>query len=166
MVFQFTMPVPIYGIGEARAIMLFNKQSLFEISPYILEVLDIFNYVFKLSLNCSLTSFNKDFDNTDIHKKILTYIPKGCFIDPPNIVILEAGGIPNDDEGIVESCEMYSDEIEFTKNRCYNKENQIHIAEYLDIASDEAIFRRVLEYKEHINNYTRVLLGPWHTSKD
>ena len=41
MVFQFTMPVPIYGIGEARAIMLFNKQSLFEISPYILEVLDI-----------------------------------------------------------------------------------------------------------------------------
>ncbi|CAG8555367.1 19774_t:CDS:2 [Racocetra fulgida] len=47
----------------------------------------------------------------DIHQKILTFIPKGCFIDPPNIVILEAGGMPNDDEGIFESCEMYTFEI-------------------------------------------------------
>lgn len=171
MVFQYTMPIPLYGIVEACAVILHDSPSLFSISPYILENLDIFSYVFKLFLNCSTSSnnklsFNKDFDNTNIHETILTYVTKGCFIGSPNIVILEAGGLPNDDEGIVESCEMYSDEIEFTKSRCYGKKDQIHVAKFLDIASDEAIFRRILEYKEHINNYTRVLLGPWHTSKD
>ncbi|CAG8461555.1 2383_t:CDS:2 [Cetraspora pellucida] len=163
MVLQYTMPVPIYGISEARAIMLSNKmRPIFEISSYILEILDIFSHVFKESLGCTFFpffSFKNDFDNTNIHKKILSFITKGCSIDSPNIVILEAGGEPNDDEGIFESCEMYSDEIELTKNRIHdNFTGRIKIQEYLDIASDESIFRRTLDYKRDINPYTRTLL--------
>ncbi|CAG8806526.1 20089_t:CDS:2, partial [Gigaspora rosea] len=48
MVFQYTIPVPIYGISEARAIMLpNNKRPIFETSSYALETLNIFSYVFK-----------------------------------------------------------------------------------------------------------------------
>ncbi|CAG8769036.1 21669_t:CDS:2, partial [Gigaspora margarita] len=93
-------------------------------------------------LGCTLSpffSYKNDFDNTNIHKNILTFITNGYFINSPNIVILEAGGEPNDDEGIFESY-------------------QIKIEEYLDVASDELIFRRILDYKRDINPYTRNLL--------
>jgi hypothetical protein len=37
----------------------------------------------------------------------------------------------------------------------------------LDIAADEAIFRRLILYKENNNNkIVRPLLGQWHTSRD
>ena len=64
------MPIPIYGIVNPRTIMLINKnRPLFEISSYILEILDIFNYIIKSFLNFTSISFNNDFDNSDIHKK-------------------------------------------------------------------------------------------------
>ncbi|RIB27384.1 hypothetical protein C2G38_2160693 [Gigaspora rosea] len=57
------------------------------------------------------------------------------FIDPPNIVILKASGMPNYDKGIFESCDIYSDNIKLTNSKYFDEK-------YLDIASDEAIFHK------------------------
>ncbi|CAG8589614.1 13913_t:CDS:2 [Cetraspora pellucida] len=131
------MPLPVYEIGEAHAIMLSNiNRHLFEYTSYSMELLDIFSFVFKSSLNYSKISnfsFNRNFDNTDIHQKILLFIPRSCFIDPPNIVILEAGSAPNDDEGIFESCEIYkvySTELCNTNGR---RSCEVNIYTYLQI---------------------------------
>ena len=37
---------------------------------------------------------------------------------------------------------------------------------YLDIACDEAIFRRLIPYYKKRKNVIRLFLGQWHTSKD
>jgi hypothetical protein len=84
-------------------------------------------------------------------------MPKGTFVAPPNVVILEAGKKPNDNEDIFETCERYLDDIELVKNKS---------GEYLHIASDESIFRRIVKYSSHINSNCCPILGQWHTNKD
>ncbi|RHZ76226.1 hypothetical protein Glove_200g17 [Diversispora epigaea] len=115
------MPLPIYEIEEAHAIMLPNiNRHLFGYTSYSIELLNIF-----------------------------------------------VGSAPNNDEEIFELCEMYSDNIELTKSKYFNKKtNQIFYEEYLDIVSNKLIFRRIHDYKNNINSFTLVLLEAWYTNKD
>lgn len=55
------------------------------------------------------------------------------------------------------------DVFNFTPILKFNKNGYI---EFKDIAADESIFRRLINYKEIVNSNTRVLLGCWHLSKD
>ncbi|PKK42413.1 hypothetical protein RhiirC2_804501 [Rhizophagus irregularis] len=98
--------------------------------------------------------YNTDFDMAAIHQKILENVDHGCLADAPNIVILETGGIPNSDEGIFQSTEMYKQDF------------NLGLDDYLDvILADEAIFRRLIKQRK-IWPKLRPILGQWHTSKD
>ena len=173
MVFQFRLPLPLYAIISKNALMLLNNQrKLFGYNLFSTETLDLFSFIFKKFLQCDYINGNliflNNFDDSNIHQKILSYISKGCCnILPPNIVILEAGNKPNDDEGIYESCEMYFEDIDFRPVLTYNSNNgKLEVQEYLDISADESIFRRLINYKTIVNPHTKVLLGAWHLSKD
>ena len=72
---------------------------------------------------------------------------------PPHIVILEAGGNPNNDEDIFAACEKYIKDLELVENQP------------VEICCDEAIFRRVIKLHQK-NSRIKPLLGQWHTSKD
>ena len=88
-----------------------------------------------------------------IHNRILEKVEHKCSGDSPNIVILDAGGILNSDEGIFQSTKMYVDDF------------NLHTQEYLDVVADEAIFRRLIKQRKQWP-YLRPILGQWHTSKD
>jgi len=161
MVFQFSLPTPIFNITDTRALMLPNgKRQLFGHNAFSIEVIDKFEFIFRKLLKYESDSehmFINQIDDIDIHEEILKYIPKGTFVAPPNVVILEAGGKPNDNEDIFEACERYLDDIELVKNKS---------GEYLHIASDESIFRRIVNYTKHVNPNSCPILGQWHTNKD
>lgn len=72
--------------------------------------------------------YQTNFDMANVYEKILNYVEHRCKINPPNMVILEPDGIPNSDEGIFESIQMYKKDLELNSE------------EYLDIISNEAIF--------------------------
>ena len=172
MVFQFTLPLPLYAIISKNSLMIPNyRRKLFGHNAFSIETLDLFKVVFQQFLQCeyidgSLYFFN-NFDDSNIHQKILSYISKGCTnIPPPNIIILEAGEKPNDDEGIYESCEMYLEDIDLTPILVYNNEGYLEFQTCLNISADESIFRWIVNYKTIANPHTRILLGPWHLNKD
>ncbi|RIA86363.1 hypothetical protein C1645_829413 [Glomus cerebriforme] len=74
-------------------------------------------------------------------------------IPPPNVVILKPGKNPNCDLNVHNACDMYFEDVGISNSN------------HLDIACDEAIFRRLISYHENKNN-VRLFLGQWHTSKD
>jgi hypothetical protein len=94
----------------------------------------------------------KSFDLEDINARIKNLITPGCNIEPPNVVILEAGEAPRSFKEVHASCDKYLEDFDAT-------------AQTLDIACDEAIFRRLKNYRND-NQTARVILGQWHTSKD
>jgi hypothetical protein len=96
------------------------------------------------------------FNIEDINRTIKQYIPPGFEnIDPPNVVILEAGEQPNSDGNVHKACDMYLNDLE-----AFHNGNTV-----LDVACDEAIFRRLTSYKNN-QQKIRAILGQWHTSKD
>jgi hypothetical protein len=161
MVFQFNLPTPIFNITDTRALMLPNgNRQLLGYNAFSIEVINKFEFIFKKLLqyeNDSEYMLINQIDDVYIHEEILKYMPKGTFVAPPNVVILEAGKKPNDNEDIFETCERYLDDIELVKNKS---------GEYLHIASDESIFRRIVKYSSHINSNCCPILGQWHTNKD
>ncbi|RGB26238.1 hypothetical protein C1646_770683 [Rhizophagus diaphanus] len=90
---------------------------------------------------------------TAIHQKILENVDHGYSADIPNIVILETGRIPNSDEGIFRSTEMYKQDFNLGPD------------DYLNVVADEAIFRRLIKQRK-VWPKLRPILGQWHTSKD
>ncbi|POG73181.1 hypothetical protein GLOIN_2v1772788 [Rhizophagus irregularis DAOM 181602=DAOM 197198] len=104
-----------------------------------------FHQVFVPPTRCRKNTFKyfQDFDLPDIHQQII----------PANVVILEAGNKSISNEGIFEACDMFLQDFNLDNNK------------YMDIVSDEAIFRRTILYLEN-HAYTRIILGQWHTSKD
>jgi hypothetical protein len=158
MLFLFILPLPLNHIIDTRALMLPNgKRSLFGFNSFALEIIDLFEYIFKKLLDYRTSPSGTRFNQVGcemVHQEILKYIPKGTYVQPPEVVILKAGGNPNNDEDISESIEMFLDEIDLTNNK------------FLDIAADGAIFRRIVNYKRYINPDTRFILGQWHTNKD
>ncbi|RHZ83701.1 hypothetical protein Glove_88g137 [Diversispora epigaea] len=97
--------------------------------------------------------FNSNFDMSTIHQKILENIDYGCLTSASNVVILETGGIPNSDEGIFTSTEMYKKDFELESN------------DYLDVVGDQAVFQRLFKQRKQWSNLCP-LLGQWHISKD
>nr|CAG8465159.1 15424_t:CDS:2 [Entrophospora candida] len=69
-----------------------------------------------------------------IYQEIIKHIPKGTLVPPPKVVILEAGGKPDDDQGIYESIEMFLDEINTADAKAFG-------AKYL------ANFQKIVDYR-------------------
>ncbi|CAB5362868.1 unnamed protein product [Rhizophagus irregularis] len=132
MVFQHQMPFDLYE-NKNNENQVNSPLELFGMNQTVRNTLDNFDSILDNLLNITIDSqgmavYQTDFDMANVHEKILNHIEHGCKINPPNIVILEPGGIPNSDEGILESIQMYKKDLELNSE------------EYLDIVSDEAIF--------------------------
>jgi hypothetical protein len=94
----------------------------------------------------------RDFHLEDINNEAKRWVRNGCQIEPPNVVILEAGEAPRSFKEVHDAVDMYLKD--------FSAENQT-----LDIACDEAIFRRLKNYSND-NQPVNAILGQWHTNKD
>ncbi|GBC15515.1 hypothetical protein GLOIN_2v1762817 [Rhizophagus irregularis DAOM 181602=DAOM 197198] len=157
MVFQHQMPFNLYENKNDE-----NQNSspleLFGMNQMISNTLDIFDSALDNLLNVQINSqgiaiYQTNFDMAIVHDEILNRVEHGCKVEPPNVVILEPGGVPNSDKGIFESLEMYKKDFELTSEQ------------YLDVVADEAIFRRIIKLTDQWP-YLRPILRQWHTSKD
>ncbi|CAB5365866.1 unnamed protein product [Rhizophagus irregularis] len=88
-----------------------------------------------------------------VYKELVKEIEVGCKVLPPNVVILEPGENPCNNEAVHNACSMYFSDV-FPKNGA-----NINI----DLACDEAIFRRLISYREQ-RPEIRLMLGAWHTN--
>ncbi|POG71212.1 hypothetical protein GLOIN_2v1774956 [Rhizophagus irregularis DAOM 181602=DAOM 197198] len=111
MVFQHQMPFNLYENKNDE-----NQNSspleLFGMNQMISNTLDIFDSVLDNLLNVQINSqgiaiYQTNFDMAIVHDEILNRVEHRCKVEPPNVVILEPGGVPNSDEGIFESLEIY-----------------------------------------------------------
>ncbi|POG82656.1 hypothetical protein GLOIN_2v1469926 [Rhizophagus irregularis DAOM 181602=DAOM 197198] len=157
MVFQFTLPEIINEKPEPLRELNSNIQ-LFGMSQVIHETIWKFNKVFEDLLAFRLNEkgeleYNKNFDFTAVDLEISKQINFGCKLPPPNVVILEPSGSPNDNNEILRATEMYKKDFLLNEN------------DFLDICADEAIFRRLIKCRNKSENI-RPILGQWHTSKD
>ncbi|RIA79894.1 hypothetical protein C1645_839690 [Glomus cerebriforme] len=145
MVFQFALPEPLNNIidnnnNNNNGLLLFGE------SQYTKNLLKIYEDIF-----ANLLQISNDWDINDIYDKIAEKIPIGCQVPSPNVVILEPGKSPNCDENVHDACNMYFNDVGLSNNN------------YLDIAYNEAIFRRLITYREKKDNI-RLILGQWHIS--
>lgn len=147
MVFQFHMPTPEYSSVP--------PVSVHEQIPLGLNsTTDTWDKRLPEIISTLFCVHGRDFDIEKINQTIKHYIPLGCkTIGPPNVVILEAGESPSSNENVHKACDMYLDDLEAFGNNV------------LDVACDEAIFRRLNSYKNN-QQKVRAILGQWHTSKD
>ncbi|CAG8502058.1 1422_t:CDS:1 [Dentiscutata heterogama] len=90
---------------------------------------------------------------SEINSALKEAVGKGYKVPPLNVVILEAGPAPNTNLVTYKACEMYIEDLELNQG------------ESLDIACNEAIFRRLTDFS---NNQLKLnpILGQWYTSKD
>ncbi|RHZ60916.1 hypothetical protein Glove_350g161 [Diversispora epigaea] len=97
----------------------------------------IFNNIFDKLLfeNLLESNYTTNFCVDTIHQKIIAQVEYGCQCKSPNVVILEAGGIPTMNDDIFLSLEMYQNDVGLTTNG------------KLDVSADEDIFRRMAQYK-------------------
>ncbi|CAB5384028.1 unnamed protein product [Rhizophagus irregularis] len=77
--------------------------ELFGMNQIISNTLDIFDSVLDNLLNVQINSqgiaiYQTNFDMAIVHDEILNRVEHGCKVEPPNVVILEPGGVPNSDE--------------------------------------------------------------------
>ncbi|GBC30322.2 hypothetical protein GLOIN_2v1785590 [Rhizophagus irregularis DAOM 181602=DAOM 197198] len=157
MAFQMRMPIPLEERADDKK-NITSPTGLFGMNDLMKDTWDKFDDIIDNLLNFQTSSegqllYNTDFDMAAIHQKILENVDHGCLADAPNIVILETGGIPNSDEGIFQSTEMYKQDFNLGPD------------DYLDVVADEAIFRRLIKQRK-IWPKLRPILGQWHTSKD
>jgi hypothetical protein len=148
MLFQYQLPELIESFEEQEQ----NQQKLFGQNSFSQHIFHIFNLVFEklLVFDENSTSYHMDFDENDIYNQIMTYFEIGFNLPPPNVVILNAGDPPSNDSAVHECLKMYLNEIG---------------TENINVAADEAIFRRGISYCK-INKKTKMILGQWHTNKD
>jgi len=153
MVFQFLLPIPLESIindDDNNNNNDNNDRILFGESNFTNNLLKKYEKIFN-----ELLQLSEDWDVSDFYNhNIINEIEMGCQnIPPPNVVILEPGENPNCDLNVHNACDMYYSDLEISNN------------DYLNIACDKAIFRRLISYQEK-NNNAKLLLGQWHTSKD
>src|SRR6185369_16103170 len=103
------------------------------------------------TLNTMLETHKDNFDMEDVHLKISEQIPLGYNFKPPNVVILKPGDAPNCDENVHNACDQYYHDL-------------LNEDDHLYVACDQAIFGRLISYKER-HPCVHLLLGQWHTSK-
>jgi len=146
MVFQFKLPISLDSAGENPPAM---SSELFGTSPFTEQLVDQYFGVFKNFLGSGSHP-----DINDLNNEIKKLYPLGCRVDPPNVVILKPGPEPNSDSNVFLACGMYQSDMMSALG-----------SNMLDISADEAIFRRIVKYKEQ-GKPVRPILGQWHTSKD
>ncbi len=152
MVFQFTLPMQIQHCSPIN-IKAFNGNnlSIFGTSDFTNNLLSLYEEMFQNFL----TTRADDWDADNILKEIAQKIPMGCKVPHPNVIILKPGDNPNCNVNVHNACDMYYGDVGIVNTGC------------LDIACDEAIFRRLISYKDdNIDKNVRPLLGQWHTSRD
>jgi hypothetical protein len=156
-VFQFTLPLSIESIIDNDSDNISDNDNenddiiLFGESNFTNDLLNKYGKIF----NELLLQKSKDWDVADLYNhEIIKNIKLGCQnIPPPNVVILKPGDNPCNDSNVHNSCDMYNDDL------------GISDVDHLDVACDEAIFRRLILYHKNRRN-VRLFLGQWHTSKD
>ncbi|PKY16861.1 hypothetical protein RhiirB3_429338 [Rhizophagus irregularis] len=156
MVFQFSLPEVIVEKPEPIRDLNIDTQ-IFKISQEMRDIIFKINEIFISLLAFRYNErqeleYNK-IDLTAINSEILRQTEFGCNLLPPNVVILEPSGFPNDDNEILHATEMYRRDFSLEEN------------DFLDICADEAIFRRLIKCRNKSENI-RPILGQWHTSKD
>ncbi len=102
------------SLNDEKTITFSNR--LFDINNIIRNILDIFDEIIDNLLDFYINEseqffYNKNFNMTTIHRKILERIEHGCSGNSPNIVILDIRGILNSDEGIFQSTEIYVNDL-------------------------------------------------------
>src|SRR6266540_3221779 len=145
MIFQFTLPMQIQHCSPIN-IKAFNGNnlSIFGTSDFTNNLLSLYEEMFQNFL----TTRADDWDADNILKEIAQKIPMGCKVPHPNIVILKPGDNPNCNVNVHNACDMYYGDVGIVNTGC------------LDIACDEAIFRRLISYKDdNIDKNVRPLLG-------
>lgn len=147
MVFQFRLPSDL----QAPHSLFFAEQPdlIVGLSAVTKSLNEKYDEIFKKLL----LEKAHDFDVTDIHLKVTEKVHLGCRFAAPKVVILKPGPAPNSNENVYRSCDMFLDDL---RNTGVNT---------IDIACDEAIFRRFKKYENSNLNVNHVL-GQWHTSKD
>ena len=158
MVFQYKMPTSlstllnnILPISDISTLKLWGDNI--KVQNFIHNFHQIFKNFLQFSDLENTFKYVQNFDLPDIHQQIINSVELGCRLPPANVVILEAGNKPSSNEGIFEACDMFLQDFNLDHNK------------YIDIVSDEAIFRRTILYLEN-HAHTRIILGQWHTSKD
>ncbi|PKY33757.1 hypothetical protein RhiirB3_452924 [Rhizophagus irregularis] len=156
MAFQIQLPNEV-KTGPEQIIELTTETSLFGMNQGIENTLTIFQQIIYELLNFKKINenftYNTNFNAETIKREILNKLDYGPCSESPNIVILEPGSNPNSDEEILHVAEMYKKDFAMESDT------------FLDIVADEAIFRRLIKFREKWP-YIRPLLGQWHTSKD
>ncbi|CAG8795516.1 23703_t:CDS:2, partial [Cetraspora pellucida] len=134
--------------------------SIIEKNKYTnMNIFGTSNFTDNMLINFEKTFHNlwetqlNNWDENKLFDEITKNIEMGCNVPPPNVVILQPGDNPNCDNDVHNACDMYFNDVGVDKT------------EHLCIASDEAIFRRLIKYKEK-NEKVILFLGQWHTSKD
>ncbi|GES84165.1 hypothetical protein GLOIN_2v1785590 [Rhizophagus clarus] len=157
LLFQFVLPIELSTISNNSIELLENtyifgqNQEANEIIQNFRKIIDDF-FLWELN-NDNILNWNQNFDMKIINKKIIEIYNIGNLLSLANVVILEAGGNPNNNDDIAKACNQY-----FIDLNINNDEN-------VNICCDEAIFRRVMNY-HLINPKVCPLLGQWHTNKD
>ena len=129
MLFQFTILTSSDNLIKDHESI---NQPLFGTSSTTNNLLIMYKNIFNIILETHIN----EFDIEDICSEIIKQIPINCNTSPPNVVILESDDTPNCNENVHAACEMYHN------NLPYGSDN------YLYITCDQAIFRRLIFYKE------------------
>ena len=156
MVFQFLLPEVINEKPEPIRELNINTQifgTSKEMRDIIFKINEIFVSLLAFRYNERQELEYNKIDLTAINSEILRQTEFGCNLPPPNVVILEPSGSPNDDNEILRATEMYRKDFSLDEN------------DFLDICADEAIFRRLIKCRNK-SEKIRPILGQWHTSKD
>jgi hypothetical protein len=145
MVFQFEMP----DLNISSSIPNTLEDNLCGRNSFTEQLMERLTQIFKRLIAEHPNKFAMDEIN-DALKKV---VEKGCNVSSPTVVILEAGPAPNSNPAAHKTCDMYIEDLELNQG------------DSLDIACDEAIFRRLTSYS---NSQLKLnpILGQWHTNKD
>jgi len=149
-VFQFSLPISIHTIITNAS---FNEKQPFKVGSSQFTDNELQNFENKIYF--LLQTYEMNFDLNTVYKELVKEIELGCRVLPPNVVILEPGKNPCNNEAVHNACGMYFNDVA-PKND--NNKN-------IDVVCDEAIFRRLISYQEQ-KSEIRLMLGAWHTSKE
>ena len=157
LLFQFTLPIELLSIPNNSVELSENtfifgeNQEANEITQNLEKIIESF-FLWKFD-DENILNWNQNFDIEIINKKIVETYNTCSLLPPANVVILEAGGNPNNNNDIAKACDQYFVDLNISNN------------ESINVCCDEAIFRRVMQH-HLINSRVCPLLGQWHTSKD
>src|SRR2546425_1120524 len=102
MVFQFNLLISINSIiTEANS----NNKQTFKIG--LSQFTDNELQSFENKIYFLLQTYGTDFDVNTVHQELVKEVELGCKILPPNVVILESGENPCNNEAVHNACSIY-----------------------------------------------------------